>query len=208
MTFGLEEILIGIGTFITVYVINNVKLREGITDWFVTLIGKSNYNISDHNVKETIKALKFESKLIKFDNKIKTELYHYYVETVLNAMNDLVLEIVSKEKSLNFHATKTNVKNNMYDRLAKINHDIDNTVKMPEKLQEKFDKIKNYLTKQHTYAIDNALQSPNKKLLLIQVLDAIENNSTWFLFYTTEMFDNFNGHFDILSKNDVFIKHK
>lgn len=207
MSFGIEEILIGVGTFITVYIINNAKLREGITDWFVTLIGKSNYNISDHNVKESIKALKFESKLIKFDNKIKTELYHYYVETVLNAMNDLALEIVSKEKSLNFHATKTNIKNNMYDRLSKINEDIDNTIKMPEKLQEKFDKIKNYLTKQHTYAIDNALQSPNKKLLLVQVLDAIENNSTWFLFYTTEMFENFNGHFDALTKKEVFIKH-
>ena len=207
MSFGIEEILIGIGTFITVYIINNSKLREGITDWFINLIGKNNYNISDHNVKESIKALKFEAKLTEFDNKIKTDLYHYYVETVLNTMNDLVLEILEKEKSLNFHATKTNIKNNMYDKLSQINTDIDKNIKMPVKLQDKFDKFRNYLTKQHTYAIDNALQSPNKKLLLVQVLDAIENNSRWFLFYTTEMFENFNGHFDTLTRNEVFIKH-
>ena len=43
-----------------------------------------------------------------------------------------------------------------------------------------------------------------KKILLIQVLDAIETNSRWFLFYNTEMFDNFNGHFDSLTRKDVF----
>ena len=123
MSFGIEEILIGIGTFVTVYIINNSKLREGITDWFINLIGKNNYNISDHNVKESIKALKFEANLTEFDNKIKTDLYHYYVETVLNTMNDLVLEILEKEKSLNFHSTKTNIKNNMYDKLSQINID-------------------------------------------------------------------------------------
>lgn len=208
MTFGIEEILIGIGTFITVYIINNTKLREGITEWFINLIGKNNYNISDHNVKESIKTLKFEAKLTEFDNKIKTDLYHYYVNTVLIAMDDLVFEILEKEKTATFQSIKTHIKNNMYDKLAQINIDIDKNIKMPGKLQDKFDKFRNYLTKQHTHAIDNALQSPNKKLLLVQVLDAIENNSSWFLFYTTEMFENFNGHFDTLTRNDVFIKHK
>ena len=92
----------------------------------------------------------------------------------------------------------------MYDILIEVNNDIDRNIKMPDLLQDKFDKFRNYLTMQHTYAIENALQSANKKLLLVQVFDAIENNSRWFLFYSTEMFDNFNGHFDTLSRSDVF----
>ena len=63
-------------------------------------------------------------------------------------------------------------------------------------------KVKN--VPQSTYAIENALQSPNKSILLIQVLDAIETNSRWFLFYNTEMFDNFNGHFDTIARKDIF----
>ena len=94
----------------------------------------------------------------------------------------------------------------MLDTLSNINDEIDTKVEMPNQLQDKFDKFRNYLTMQHTYAIENALQANNKKLLLIQVFDAIENNSRWFLFYSTEMFDNFNGYFDMLSRNDVFIR--
>jgi 3-oxoacyl-ACP reductase-like protein len=206
MTFGLGEVMTGIGAFLTIYIINNARLKEGITDWILGIFGRNTYDITEHNVREQLKALKFDSRLNEFDNKIKTDLYHYYVETVLNTMHDLVTDILDNHKKMNFSAIKAHVKNNMYDRLSSINIEIDKQVSMPDQLQEKFDKFRNYLTKQHTYSIDNALHASNKKLLLVQVLDAIENNSRWFLFYTTEMFENFNGHFDALSRNEVFIK--
>lgn len=206
MTFGLGEIMTGIGAFLTIYIINNARLKEGITDWILGIFGRNTYDITDHNVREQLKALKFDSRLNEFDNKIKTDLYHYYVETVLNTMHDLVTDILDNQKKMSFSALKAHVKNNMYDRLSSINTEIDKQVSMPDQLQEKFDKFRNYLTKQHTYSIDNALHASNKKLLLVQVLDAIENNSRWFLFYTTEMFENFNGHFDALSRSEVFIK--
>jgi len=206
MTFGLVEIMTGIGGFLTIYIINNARLKEGITDWVLGVFGRNTYDITDHNVREQLKALKFDSILNEFDNKIKTDLYHYYVETVLNTMHDLVSDILDNQKKMNFSALKAHVKNNMYDRLSSIDIEIDKHVSMPDQLQEKFDKFRNYLTKQHTYSIDNALHASNKKLLLVQVLDAIENNSRWFLFYTTEMMENFNGHFDALSRSDVFIK--
>lgn len=196
----------GIGAFLTIYIINNARLKEGITDWILGIFGRNTYDITDHNVREQLKALKFDSRLNEFDNKIKTDLYHYYVETVLNTMHDLVTDILDNQKKMSFSALKAHVKNNMYDRLSSINTEIDKQVSMPDQLQEKFDKFRNYLTKQHTYSIDNALHASNKKLLLVQVLDAIENNSRWFLFYTTEMFENFNGHFDALSRSEVFIK--
>lgn len=196
----------GIGAFLTIYIINNARLKEGITDWILGIFGRNTYDITDHNVREQLKALKFDSRLNEFDNKIKTDLYHYYVETVLNTMHDLVTDILDNQKKMSFSALKAHVNNNIYDRLSSINTEIDKQVSMPDQLQEKFDKFRNYLTKQHTYSIDNALHASNKKLLLVQVLDAIENNSRWFLFYTTEMFENFNGHFDALSRSEVFIK--
>ena len=164
------------------------------------------YNAPAFPVEESLKKLKFESKLTEFDNALKTELFHYYIETVIDAMNELVIDILSQEKKLSLEETKRLIKNSLYDKLSYIQNNIDNKIKMPDPLQDKFDRFRNYLTLQHTYAVENALQSSNKKLLLVQVLDAIENNSRWFLFYSTEMFENFNGHFDILTKKDVFIK--
>lgn len=205
MPIGVSEILAGLGIFLTTYVVSNVKLREGVTEWFVNLLGKSNYDISQHNIIEDIKKLVFESELNEYNNKLKTELYYFYTSTVLNTMSDFAELIIEKEKKLTFQQLKSFIKINMYDKFGKMNLSIDKSIRMPDDLQSKFDKLNNYLTKQHTYSIDNALQSPNKKLLLVQVLDAIYHNSRWFLFYTTEMFENFNGHFDQLKKKDVFI---
>lgn len=206
MTFGTEELLLAIGAVITTWVLNNGKLKEGMTEWFVSRLGIDTYNIQNHNVKETLKKLKFESKLTEFDNALKTELYHFYIETVVDAMNELVVDILTNEKKLSLEETKKLIKNSLYDKLSYIQNNVDSKIKMPDPLEEKFNRFRNYLTLQHTYAVENALQSSNKKLLLVQVLDAIENNSRWFLFYTTEMMENFNGHFDSLKKSDVFIK--
>ena len=206
MVLGMQEILIACGAILTTWVLNNSKLKEGITEWFVSRLGIDTYNIQNHNVKETLKKLKFESKLTEFDNTLKTELYHYYIEIVVDSMNELIIDILNKEKKLSLEETKRLIKNTLYDKLTYIQNNIDSKIKMPDPLQDKFDRFRNYLTLQHTYAVENALQSSNKKLLLVQVLDAIENNNRWFLFYSTEMFENFNGHFDTLTKKDIFIK--
>lgn len=206
MTFGSEYILIAIGGILTTWILNNSSLKEGITNWFISHLKKDPYNIQNHNVKETLKKLKFESKLTEYDNELKSELYHYYVELFIDSMNDLVIDLLSKEKRLSLEQTKKYIKNVLYDKLSYIENDIDTKIKMPAPLQDKFDKFRNYLALQHTYAIENAIQSSHKKLLLLQVLDAIDNNSRWFLFFSSEMFENFNGHFDVLNRTDVFIK--
>ncbi len=208
MVIGVQELLIGCGAILTTWIFNNSKLREGVTDWFVSSLGIDSYSITNHNVLDSLRALKFESKTTEFDNKIKSELFHYYIELVIDTMNELVLEILEKEKKMSFEQVKKLIKQTMYEKLTNIDLLIDKNIKMPKKLQDKFDKFCNYLSMQHTYAIEHALQSSNKKLLLIQVLDAIDNNSRWFLFVATEMFEGFNGTFDALLRTDVFINKK
>lgn len=200
----IDQVLIAAGAVLTTWIFNNTKLKEGITDWFVKFIGRDKFEIKNHTVIQTLRALKFESKLTEYDNKLKTELFHFYIEVVLNTMGDLVNNILTGETGLSLEDTKKLIKNTMYDKLLYINTELDTKIKMPDALQNKFDRFTNYLNMQHTYAIENALQSTSKKILLIQVLDAIETNSRWFLFYNTEMFDNFNGHFDSITRKDVF----
>jgi hypothetical protein len=204
MDVNTNQVLVVIGAILTTWVLNNAKLKEGLTDWYVSRLGIGSYNIKNHNVKETITGLKFESRMTDYDNQLKTELYKHYTETFLSNMDMFIDDVIDNSK-LSLEDLKKHVKNSMYDRLQTIQTQIDQTVRMPEELQVKFDRFRNYLTMQHTYVIDNALQSSNKKLLLIQVCDAIENNARWFLFYSTEMFVNFNGHFDNLQRCDVFI---
>jgi hypothetical protein len=200
----LTQILIAIGAVLGTWVFNNYKLKDGVTDWFISKLSSNTYDISNHNVNTTLKALKFESKLTEFDNSLKKELYQFYIDIVIDSMQEMVIEILEKEKKLNFHNTKKLIKHTMYDKLEYINIHINRNINMPKELSVKFDKFRNYLTLQHTYAIEHALQAPNKKILLIQTFDAIENNSRWFLFYSTEMFETFNGHFDSLNRKNIF----
>lgn len=199
-----DTVLVAVGAVLGTWIFNNTKLREGVTEWFLKFIGRDKYEIKSHTVTETLKALKFESKLTEYDNKLKTELFHFYIEVVLNTMGELVDKILAEESKLTLEDTKKLIKNSMYDKLLYINTELDTKIKMPDILQNKFDRFTNYLNMQHTYAIENALQATSKKILLIQVLDAIETNSRWFLFYNTEMFDNFNGHFDSIGRKDIF----
>lgn len=200
----LDQVLIAAGAVLTTWIFNNTRLREGVTDSALRFLGRDKFDIKNHTVTETLKALKFECKLTDYDNKLKTELFHFYIEVVLNTMNELIENILKEESKLSLEDTKKLIKNTMYDKLLYINTELDTKIKMPDVLQTKFDRFTNYLNMQHTYAIENALQATSKKILLIQVFDAIETNSRWFLFYNTEMFDNFNGHFDSISRKDIF----
>lgn len=204
MTFGVQEVLIATGAILMTWVFNNVKLREGVTDWFVSKLGMNSYKITNHNVKTTLKSIKLEASQTDFDNELKTKLYHFYINNVIDNMTDLVDEIFLFEKKMSLEESKNKIKDLMYDKLFKIDAIMDKSVLMPTVLQNKFDKCKNYLNLQQKYAIENSLSAVNKKLLLIQVCDAIENNSRWFLFYTTEMFENFNGAFKDLKNEDIF----
>jgi len=203
MEFGLSEILVGVGGVLTTWVFNNTKLREGLTDFFLNKLGRR-YNVNNHNVKTTLKSLKFELKMTIFDNAVKSELYHYYVYSFLNIMDELIITLMSNKK-LGFNEIKKIIKHTMYDKLLELNNDINININLPDDIQDKFSKFRNYLTLQYTYAIEHALNAPTKRILIIQVLDAVENNSRWFLFYSTEMFNNFNGQFDNLKSEDIFI---
>lgn len=198
------QVIVVAVAILTTWILNNAKLKDGLTDWWIGRLGIDSYNIQNHNVKETITALKFETGMTDYDNKIKTDLYHFYTNLFLDNMNHFINELVSREKKMSLEELKKLIKNEMYEKLNTIQHEVDNKIRMPNDLQSKFDRFRNYLTMQHTYVIDNALQASNKKLLLIQVMDAIENNARWFVFYSTEMFYTFNGSFDNLSRNDVF----
>ena len=61
MVVGINEILIGMGTVISIWVINNYKLKEGITSWFVDRLGIDTYDIKNHNIKETLKKIILEN---------------------------------------------------------------------------------------------------------------------------------------------------
>jgi hypothetical protein len=205
MEFSYNELMIAAAAVLTTWILNNAKLREGLTEWYISRLGIGSYNIHNHTAKETIKGLKFEANLTDYDNVIKQDLYHFYTDLFLTNMDGFLDDILHQQKGLPLEELKRLIKNTMYDRLNGIQTETDRSIRMPDELQVKFDRFRNYLTMQHTYVIDNALQSSNKKLLLIQVFDAIQNNARWFLFYTTEMFVNFNGHFNALQRSDVFI---
>lgn len=203
MEFGLNEILLATGGILMTWVFNNAKLREGITDFVLNKISSS-YNITTHNVKTCLKSLKFEAKLTNFDNSVKSELYQYYVDEFFKIMDDIINNLLTNKRK-SFHETKSFIKNKLYDDLLTLNKKMDKDIYLPDELNNKFSKFRNYLTLQYSYAVEQALTAQNKKILLIQVLDAVENNSRWFLFYCTEMFNNFNGSFETLTSDDVFI---
>jgi uncharacterized protein (DUF2267 family) len=208
MTFGLEQLAIISGTFLTAWILNNVKLKEGLTEWFIDKVGSGKFDADDHTVLETIKGLLFECQIQEFDNKLKEELYKYYITTCLSQFLMLSEKYVELSKKHKLQDLKKETKLLLYRILNDQKNTIDTNVKMPDILQDRFNTFRNYLDKQHIYVLEKALSAQSKTLLNIQLLDALETNIRWMFFYTTDMFEGFNGQFDKLSKCDVFIKYE
>src|ERR1039457_146717 len=187
MTFGTEQVLMVLAAVLTTYIVQNLKLREGITEWLVNKMGRSRFTAEDHTVLETIKGLQYESHIQEFDNKLKENLYNYYINTCLTYFSEFAESYIklSKEKSL--VDLKKETKLLLYTTLNSLKNNIDSAIKMPDVLQDKFDTFRNYLDKQHIYVLEKALHAPTKSLLNIQLLDALETNIRWMFFYATDM---------------------
>ena len=208
MTFGTEQVLMVLAAVVTTYIVQNIKLREGLTEFIIYKLSKGKFNAEDHTVLETIKGLQYESHIQEFDNKLKENLYNYYINTCLSYFGQFTESYIKMSKDKNLKDLKKETKLLLYSTLKDLKNNIDSAVKMPEILQDKFDTFRNYLDKQHIYVLEKALTAPTKSLLNIQLLDALETNIRWMFFYTTDMFEGFNGHFDSLAKHDIFIKIK
>ncbi len=208
MTFGLEHVGIALGAILTTWILNNGKLKEGLTEWFINKVGSGKFDATDHTVIETIKGLLYECQIQEFDNQLKEDLYKYYVTTCLNQFIQFADQYVLLSKKNKLHDLKRETKLLLYTILKEQKNIIDTTVRMPNALQTRFDSFRNYLDKQHIYVLEKALNAGTKTLLNIQLLDALETNIRWMFFYTTDMFEGFNGQFDSLSRVDVFIRPK
>lgn len=206
MTFGLEHVGIVIGAILTTWILNNGKLKEGLTEWFINKVGSGKFDANDHSVIETINGLLYESQIQEFDNELKEELYKYYITNCLNSFKIFAEEYVKLTAKHKLNDLKKETKKLLYSILNDLKLKIDNSIKMPAVLQDKFDSFRNYLDKQHITVLEKALAAPSKTLLNIQLLDALENNIHWMFFYTTDMFEGFNGQFNQLSRSDVFYK--
>lgn len=201
-----EQVIVILGAVITTWLAQNTKLRESITGAFIEKFGISTYKFSHHNIHNTIKELKFKSTLVDFDYRLKEDVYRYYVNTILSGSSDFVNDILAKEQKMSLEQIRKYIRSSLYDRLTELQNTINNTLHMPSELQDKFNRFRNYLSEQITYNIEYSLGSPTKKILILQILDSVDINCRWFFFYTTEMFDDFNGHFSGLEKKDVFVK--
>lgn len=206
MIFGLEHLGIAVGAVLTTWVVQNTKLKEGLTEWFIDKVGSGRFDAEMHTVLETVKGLQYESQLQDFDNKLKEDLYKWYINATLQCYAEFINEYMVLSKSTKLDELKRQAKLLLYAKLSEVRNTIELTIKMPEPLQGKFDSFRNYLDKQMIVVLEKSLSANTKSLLNVQLLDALETNIRWMVFYTTSMFENFNGKFDDLSKRDVFIK--
>lgn len=205
MNVGTQEIIIASGAIVSTWIFNNVRLREGITEWFVSNLGSKNYTAEMHSVLETIKGLQYEAQLEDFENKLKEELYKWYINTTLDGFVEFINEYIQINRKLKLEDLKKETKNILYNKLSGIRNKVDQSIKMPEELQSKFNQFRNYLDKQILDILEKSLSANSRSVLNIQLLDALETNTRWMVFYTTSMFENFNGHFDHLKRKDIFI---
>lgn len=207
MTFGLEHLGIAAGAIFTTWVVQNSKLKEGLTEWFINKVGSGKFDAEMHTVLETIKGLQYESQLEDFENKLKEDLYKWYINATLQCYSEFINEYMVLSKGIKLEELKKQTKLLLYAKLNEVRDNIESSIKMPEPLQSKFDSFRNYLDKQMITVLEKSLTANTKSLLNIQLLDALETNIRWMVFYTTSMFENFNGKFDGLSKKDVFIRN-
>lgn len=203
--FTTNNILVSLATIFTFWVLQNKGLRDGVTEWFINKKLKKRNSIKDHNVLISLEQIKYKLNRVQFEEKLKTELFIFYTTIFIDNMEEFVKSILTQYKNLSLVELKKTITLEMLKTLKDIDSKIEDTIQMPDELQHQFNTFSNYLSIHHTEEIENVLSIANNKDVLVDLIfNTVASNSSWCLFYTTAMFERFNGKFKKLSKEDIF----
>lgn len=205
-------VLTGIGGFISLWIVQNSKLKDGVTELFLAMLGKfgsKKIPLKSHKAFITIKNYENQLNLFLFNSHTKSQFYKEFMTIIFRNLNIMANHIVDSYNSENFDAEYM-ITEQIENFRKKIDLEVITKLVVPTKIEKQIEHWK-------------FLMIASLKTSIISLINDDINDSSYFKIYRTLdtflsftnfitgtgsiLFNNINGAFDELELDDLYKKN-
>lgn len=210
---ALTYVLTAIGSFITVFIVQNTRLKEGFTDTIISLMGRFSSKkipLKNHKAFVILKNYKNQLNLFLFDNHTKSTFYKEFISIIFENILILSEELIKKEGRSNSDI-ELEISNEFELCKERIDNELNNRLVIPEKIANKLNHWKSLMLDSLKTSIESLItdDTNNQKYFKVyRTLDALLTFSNFLTSTGSIQFNNINGAFDSIHVNDIYKEKK
>ena len=208
---ALTYVFTALGSFITVFVVQNTRLKEGFTDALVSLMGRFSSKkipLKNHKAFVILKSYKNQLNLFLFDNHTKSTFYKEFITIIFDNILFLSEELIRKEGKNNADI-ELEISNQFELCKERIDNDLNNKLIMPEKIANKLNHWKSLMLDSLKSSIESLItdDTNNQKYFKVyRTLDALLTFSNFLTSTGSIQFNNINGAINDIEVKDIYKK--
>lgn len=205
----INYILTIIGSIVTVFIIQNTRLKEGFTDAFINLMGRFSSKkipLRHHKAFVILKSYKNQLNLFLFDNHTKSTFYKEFITIIFDNMLLLSEELIKKEGKNNADI-EYEISNLFELYKEKIDKEISGKLIIPEKIANKLNHWKSLMLDSLKSSVESLITDDtnnNKYFKVYRTLDALLTFSNFLTSTGSIQFNNINGAFNEIEIRDIY----
>ncbi len=200
-----------LATFITTWIINNTKLKEGITDKFLSMVGKfgsRKIDLKNHKAFIIVKNYENHLNLFLFNGHTKSVFYKEFIGIIFKHITQMMEDVISNFQSNNI---KENVEFYIVEKLElarkSINEEIEEKLNIPIKIQNQIDHWKSLMLNSLRSTIEQLITDDSNDegyFKVYRTLDAILTTANFITGTGSILFNNINGAFDEITIENIY----
>lgn len=208
----LTYVLTGFGGFVGLWVIQNSKLKEGMTDHFLSMLGKfgsKKIPLRSHRAFIIIKNYENQLNLFLFNNHTKSLFYKEFVgiifKNIVNMADKIVTKHDKKEKDIEYV-----IADEIENCKAAIDKDVFKKLIVPKSIENKIDHWKSLMIESIRISVQSLVNDDMNNSNYFKVYRTLDIFLTFTNFITgtgSILFNNINGAFDHLEAHQIY-KHE
>lgn len=206
-------VLTAVGTFLSVFIVQNTRLKEGFTDTIIGLMGRFSSKkipLKNHKAFIIMKNYKNQLNLFLFDNYTKSTFYKEFIgvifENVLKLSESLIKKQARGIDSIEF------VINEEFELCKeRIDNDLINRLIIPDKIANKLNHWKALMLDSLKTSIESLITDDTNNqdyFKVYRTLDALLTFSNFLTSTGSIQFNNINGAFNDINVEDIYRKEE
>jgi len=205
----LTTIVSAVGGIITLYVVQNSKLKEGFTEYILNLLGKfgtKKINLKSHRAFIILRNYKNQLNLFLLEDRVKSIFYKEFIgimfKNILLMAECIINRLEAGEKGMEFA-----IMEELENCHSKIDNDVFNMLEIPAKIQNKIEHWKTRMIASLKNSVENLITDDinNEDYFKVyRTLDAFLNFSIYVTSTGSILFNDINGAFKDMELDDIY----
>ena len=202
-------IVTALGSFLTIFVVQNSKLKEGFTETLIGLMGRFSSKkipLKNHKAFILLKNYKNQLNLFLFDNHTKSTFYKEFISVIFENVLILSTNIIEKGEMQN---DEIEFYINEQFELCKerVDNDLNNRLIIPEKIANKLNHWKSLMLDSLKTSVESLITDDVNNSSYFKVYRTLDALLTFANFLTSTgsiQFNNINGAFNEIDVKDIY----